>query len=153
MTEDERFMLQAIALGERARGTTGDNPYVGCVIVHGDQLLGEGRTQPPGQHHAEIAAILEAERRGHDLTRATLYSTLEPCCFEQRTPACTSAIIARRIPRVVIGILDPHPRVRGRGISQLQAAGVEVVQGICPGEVRGYLGQWLESFYPGLPGQ
>src|SRR3954466_9468019 len=122
-------MTMAIGEAELARGTTGDNPWVGCVIVSPDgSLLGRGHTLGPGEDHAEIAAARDAEARGHSVSGATLYSTLEPCSFHGRTPACSRSIAARGITRVVIGIRDPHPRVDGQGIDILRAAGVHVIE-------------------------
>jgi diaminohydroxyphosphoribosylaminopyrimidine deaminase / 5-amino-6-(5-phosphoribosylamino)uracil reductase len=147
--KDERYMRRAIALGMQAKGKTGDNPYVGCVIVAGDEILGEGFTQPPGLPHAEIGALLAAERQGHEVAGATLYTTLEPCTFFGRTPPCAQAILERRLARVVVGICDPHPRVNGKGIELLREAGIELRLGVCEEEVSRYLADWLVEFYPG----
>ena len=148
--EDEVFMKKAIALGMQAKGTTGDNPYVGCVIVGEGLVLGEGKTQPPGGRHAEISAFLDAEQKQHSVSGATLYSTVEPCTFFGRTPPCTSAIICKKIKRVVIGIRDPHPIVRGAGIRMLREAGIVVRESVCQSLVEDYLMEWLQSFteYP-----
>ena len=137
-------MRLAIEDGELARGTTGDNPWVGCVIVSpsGD-LIGRGHTQGPGEDHAEIAAARDAELHGRSVVGATLYSTLEPCSFHGRTPACSRSIAARGVARVVIGMRDPHPRVDGQGIAILREAGVEVIESILEAEVRRQLGPWV----------
>ena len=88
-------MRVAIAEAERARGSTGDNPWVGCVIVDASgAIIARGHTQGPGEDHAEIGAMREARALGVDLSQATMYSTLEPCSFHGRTPACASAIVA-----------------------------------------------------------
>jgi diaminohydroxyphosphoribosylaminopyrimidine deaminase/5-amino-6-(5-phosphoribosylamino)uracil reductase len=142
-------MTLAIEEAELARGETGDNPWVGCVIVDSNGLLvGRGHTQGPGEDHAEIAAARDAEARGQRVAHATLYSTLEPCSFHGRTPACSRSIAARGIARVVIGIRDPHPRVDGEGIRILREAGVEVIEGICQSEVRKQLGLWILEHHP-----
>lgn len=142
-------MQLAINEAELARGTTGDNPWVGCVIVAPDgSLVGRGHTQGPGEDHAEIAAARDAEARGHQVLGATLYSTLEPCSFHGRTPACSRSIAARGIARVVIGIRDPHPRVDGQGIAILREAGVQVIEGVCEAEVRRQLGGWILEHHP-----
>ena len=142
-------MQLAIEEAELARGTTGDNPWVGCVIVAPDgALVGRGHTQGPGEDHAEIAAARDAEARGASVAGATLYSTLEPCSFHGRTPACSRSIAARGIARVVIGIRDPHPRVDGAGIQILREAGVEVIEGVCETEVRRQLGGWILEHHP-----
>ncbi len=150
MNEDhERWLRLAIGEAELARGATGDNPWVGCVIVSpSGALLGRGHTQGPGEDHAEIAAARDAELRGHSVVGATLYSTLEPCSFHGRTPACSRSIAARGVTRVVIGMRDPHPRVDGQGIAILRAAGVEVIESVCEAEVRRQLGQWIILQHP-----
>jgi diaminohydroxyphosphoribosylaminopyrimidine deaminase/5-amino-6-(5-phosphoribosylamino)uracil reductase len=79
---------------------------------------------------------------------ATLYSTLEPCSFHGRTPACSRSIAERGIARVVIGMRDPHPRVDGEGIRILREAGVEVIEGVCEPEVRRQLGLWVLEQHP-----
>jgi diaminohydroxyphosphoribosylaminopyrimidine deaminase / 5-amino-6-(5-phosphoribosylamino)uracil reductase len=140
---DEGFLRRALLLGERARGRTGDNPHVGCVIVSAGRVIGEGWTSEPGHHHAEINALLAAESAGHSLSGATLYATLEPCCFVGRTPACSSTLIAKQVARVVFGIRDPHPRVNGRGAELLREAGIEVSEGVCEEEVAASLRDWL----------
>ncbi len=140
---DLRFMQRAIVLGERARGRTGDNPHVGSLIARGEQVLGEGWTSEPGQHHAEVNALLAAASAGHDVRGATLYATLEPCSFVGRTPACSLTIVTHGIARVVFGIRDPHPRVNGSGAKQLRDAGIEVREGVCAAEIRDSLADWL----------
>jgi diaminohydroxyphosphoribosylaminopyrimidine deaminase/5-amino-6-(5-phosphoribosylamino)uracil reductase len=147
--DHEHWMRLAIEEGELARGTTGDNPWVGCAIVSAEgELLGRGHTQGPGEDHAEIAAAGDAQARGKTVVGATLYSTLEPCSFHGRTPACSRSIAARGIARVVIGMRDPHPRVDGAGIRILREAGVEVVEGVCESEVRRQLGAWVLEQHP-----
>ncbi len=148
--DDERWMRLAIAVAAAAQGSTGDNPWVGCVIVSaGGVLLGQGHTQGPGEDHAEIAAARDAQARGHSVAGTTLYSTLEPCAFHGRTPACARSIAERGVARVVIGMRDPHPRVNGAGIAILQAARVAVTEGICEAEVRRQLGPWVVEHHPG----
>jgi diaminohydroxyphosphoribosylaminopyrimidine deaminase/5-amino-6-(5-phosphoribosylamino)uracil reductase len=147
--QDETWMRLAIEEGELARGTTGDNPWVGCVIVSaGGELLGRGHTLGPGEDHAEIAASRDAQARGYSVVGATLYSTLEPCSFHGRTPACSRSIAERGVARVVIGMRDPHPRVDGEGIRILRSAGVEVSEGVCETEVRRQLGPWVLAQHP-----
>jgi diaminohydroxyphosphoribosylaminopyrimidine deaminase / 5-amino-6-(5-phosphoribosylamino)uracil reductase len=145
-------MRLAIEEAELARGTTGDNPWVGCAIVSPrGELLGRGHTLGPGEDHAEIAAALDAHARGRSVVAATLYSTLEPCSFHGRTPACSRSIAERGIARVVIGMRDPHPRVNGAGTLILRHANVEVVEGVCEAEVRRQLGLWALEQHPHEP--
>lgn len=148
----ETWVRLAIEEAELARGSTGDNPWVGCVIVsaRGD-LLGRGHTLGPGEDHAEVAAARDAQARGHSVVGATLYSTLEPCSFHGRTPACSKSIADRGIARVVIGMRDPHPRVNGAGVRILREAGVEVIEGVGEAEVRRQLGLWVLERHPGEP--
>jgi diaminohydroxyphosphoribosylaminopyrimidine deaminase/5-amino-6-(5-phosphoribosylamino)uracil reductase len=150
MSQDhEGWMRLAVAEAELARGSTGDNPWVGCVIVSArGELLGSGHTLGPGEDHAEIAAARDALQRRMTVVGATLYSTLEPCAFHGRTPACSTSIAERGIARVVIGMRDPHPRVDGAGTLILQRAGVEVIEGVCEPEIRRQLGPWVVEQHP-----
>jgi diaminohydroxyphosphoribosylaminopyrimidine deaminase/5-amino-6-(5-phosphoribosylamino)uracil reductase len=145
-------MRLAMQEAELARGSTGDNPWVGCVIVSAEgELLGQGHTLGPGEDHAEIAAARAAQARGHSVTGATLYSTLEPCSFHGRTPPCARSIAARGVARVVTGMRDPNPRVDGAGAGILRDAGVEVIEGVCEAEVRRQLGVWVLEHHPHEP--
>jgi diaminohydroxyphosphoribosylaminopyrimidine deaminase/5-amino-6-(5-phosphoribosylamino)uracil reductase len=145
-------MRLAIEEAERAHGITGDNPWVGCAIVSPrGELLGRGHTLGPGEDHAEIAAARDAHERGHRVVGATLYSTLEPCSFHGRTPACSRSIAERGVARVVIGMRDPHPRVDGAGTRILRNAAVDVIEGVCEPEVRRQLGLWVLEQHPYEP--
>ena len=128
---DSHYMARAIALAEKGFYTTDPNPRVGCVIVKDGNIIGEGWHQRAGEPHAEINALsgLNEQSRG-----ATAYVSLEPCCHHGRTPPCTDALIAAKVKRVVIGSLDPNPRVAGKGIEQLMAAGIEVTHGVLASE-------------------
>ncbi|MDQ2644719.1 MAG: bifunctional diaminohydroxyphosphoribosylaminopyrimidine deaminase/5-amino-6-(5-phosphoribosylamino)uracil reductase RibD [Myxococcota bacterium] len=150
--EHEHWMRVAMQEAELARGTTGDNPWVGCAIVSfRGELLGCGHTQGPGEDHAEIAAARDAQARGHSVAGATLYSTLEPCSFHGRTPACATSIAARGVALVVTGMRDPNPRVNGAGAQIIRDAGIEVIEGICELEVRRQLGAWVLQYHPDEP--
>lgn len=145
-------MQLAILEAERARGGTGDNPWVGCVIVDADGVvIARGHTQGPGEDHAEIAASREASIAGRSIAGATLYSTLEPCSFHGRTPACAHVIVRERLVRVVIAMRDPHPRVDGEGIRILRDGGLEVIEGPGEHEVRKQLGRWVLAHHPHEP--
>lgn len=146
--DDEAWMRVAMREADQARGSTGDNPWVGCTIVASGEILGRGHTQGPGEDHAEIAAARDAQARGLSIVGATLYSTLEPCSFHGRTPACARSIASRGIARVVIGMRDPHPRVNGLGIQILRDAGIEVTEGVLVDEIRRQLGEWVLEQHP-----
>jgi diaminohydroxyphosphoribosylaminopyrimidine deaminase / 5-amino-6-(5-phosphoribosylamino)uracil reductase len=150
--DDVTAMRIAIAEAERARGSTGDNPWVGCAIVDRDgKVVAVGHTQGPGEDHAEIVAMKTAKDAGVDLGTVSLYSTLEPCAFHGRTPACAKAIVTAGVKRVVTGILDPNPKVDGVGLSMLRAGGVEVVPDVCEDEIRRQLGSWIFRYHPHEP--
>jgi diaminohydroxyphosphoribosylaminopyrimidine deaminase/5-amino-6-(5-phosphoribosylamino)uracil reductase len=121
---DTRHLLRAIELAERARGQTSPNPMVGAVVVKAGRVIGEGVTQPPGQAHAERAAL---EDCSEDPAGATMYVSLEPCGHHGRTPPCTEAILDASIARVVIASDDPTRKASGRGPGILRDEGVDVV--------------------------
>ncbi|MDB9524703.1 bifunctional diaminohydroxyphosphoribosylaminopyrimidine deaminase/5-amino-6-(5-phosphoribosylamino)uracil reductase RibD [Oscillatoria sp. CS-180] len=124
---DSQFMQRCLQLARQADGKTSPNPLVGSVIVKEGQVLGEGFHPEAGKPHAEVFALRAAGDRAKD---ATLYVNLEPCNHTGRTPPCTEAIIAAGISRVVIGNIDPDPRVSGSGVNRLRQAGLDVVVGV-----------------------
>ena len=127
---DQKFLRLALRLAQRGYGTTSPNPMVGAVLVRAGKIIGRGWHHSAGDLHAEIEALRDAQKRGHNPHHATLYVTLEPCCTHGRTPPCTAAILAAGIERVVIGATDPNPRHAGRSLKILQRAGIEVVHGL-----------------------
>ena len=127
---DVHWMQRALALAEGVLFSTSPNPRVGCVIVRGDHVLGEGATQPPGSAHAEVMALRDAAARGHDVAGATVYVTLEPCSHFGRTPPCVDALLSARPARVVIAMGDPNPLVNGVGVRKLRDAGIAVATGV-----------------------
>ena len=122
---DANYMQRAISLAEQGRGWTNPNPLVGCVIVKNGDIIAEGYHEKIGGWHAERNAILNSDT---DLSGATAYVTLEPCCHHGRTPPCSDLLIERGIKKVFIGSRDPNPLVSGKGAKQLRAAGIEVVE-------------------------
>ncbi len=120
-------MRQAIVLAQAARRLPYPNPWVGCVVMAGGKVVGQGTHHGAGTPHAEIVALNEAGARARG---ATLYVTLEPCCHFGRTPPCTQAILEKGIRRVVYALRDPNPAVEGRGAGILRRAGLEVTSGI-----------------------
>nr|WP_262921910.1 bifunctional diaminohydroxyphosphoribosylaminopyrimidine deaminase/5-amino-6-(5-phosphoribosylamino)uracil reductase RibD [Arenibacter sp. A80] len=125
----EKYISRCIQLAKNGLGTTFPNPMVGSVIVHGAKIIGEGHTSPYGGSHAEVNAINSVKDK-QLLKKATLYVTLEPCSHYGKTPPCADLIIEHQIPNVVIGLLDPHEKVAGKGIEKLKAAGCNVTLGI-----------------------
>ena len=122
------LMRRALELARASVGETSPNPPVGAVIVRDGRIVGEGRTRPAGQAHAEVVAL----RQAGELARgATLYVTLEPCSHHGRTPPCTDAIIAAGVSEVHASMPDPNPRVGGRGFELLREAGIAVSVGEC----------------------
>jgi diaminohydroxyphosphoribosylaminopyrimidine deaminase/5-amino-6-(5-phosphoribosylamino)uracil reductase len=132
MDADSKYMARALELAALALGRTSPNPMVGCVVVRDGQVIGEGYHHKAGEPHAEVNAINAAG----DITGATLYVTLEPCCFHGKTPPCSDLIISRKPARVVVAMPDPNPRVSGEGIFQLRAAGIAVDVGVMEEEAR-----------------
>lgn len=125
-SDDTIWMERALALARGALYVTAPNPRVGCLIVRDGIVLGSGATQATGQAHAEIMALRDADRHGHDVAGATVYVTLEPCSHHGRTPPCVDALVKARPARVVIAMQDPNPAVSGRGIARLRDAGIDV---------------------------
>jgi diaminohydroxyphosphoribosylaminopyrimidine deaminase/5-amino-6-(5-phosphoribosylamino)uracil reductase len=123
-------MDAALSLARRGLGRVWPNPAVGCVLVarggSGSRVVGRGWTQPGGRPHAEAEALARA---GDQARGATAYVTLEPCSHYGKTPPCAEALVAAGVQRVVAAIEDPDPRVSGRGLKALQAAGIEVAVG------------------------
>ena len=126
-------MARALSLAQRGLYTTDPNPRVGCVLVNGDRIVGEGWHQRAGEGHAEVLALAAA---GSQARNATAYITLEPCCHHGRTPPCTQALLAAGIRRVVSAMQDPNPQVAGQGLAELRAAGVQTECGILEQEAR-----------------
>ncbi len=125
---DEVFMQRALDLAIRGFAKTGKNPMVGAVIVHRNRVIGEGYHEIYGSPHAEINAINSVQDEDKLLlSESTLYVTLEPCSHFGKTPPCAHRIVAERIPKVVIGVVDPNPKVAGNGIRYLIDNGINVV--------------------------
>ena len=123
-TRDQQLLERAIELGRNGLGSVSPNPQVGAVVARDGEVLGEGWHERCGEAHAEVKAI--ADCGGADLTGATLYVSLEPCCHEGKQPACTDAITAAGIARVVVASDDPTEKASGRGLGILRDEGVEV---------------------------
>lgn len=131
--QDSRWMARAIRLAEHGLYTTSPNPRVGCVLVKGDAVAGEGWHQRAGEPHAEVHALRAA---GDAARGATAYVTLEPCSHHGRTPPCAEALIEAGVARVVVAVQDPNPSVAGAGIAKLRAAGITVDCGLMEAAAR-----------------
>lgn len=121
---------------------------VGCVIVDGDKIIAEGFHARAGLDHAEVAAL---RCLGGKAPGAELYVNLEPCSHHGRTPPCSLAVIASGVRRVVIGTIDPNPRVDGGGIAAMKAAGIEVVHGVLESECRRLNAPFFKFITAALP--
>ncbi len=142
--DHELYMQRALALAARGAGWVNPNPQVGAVIVSNDgQVIGEGWHTAFGKLHAEREALADAARRDFSTNGATIYVTLEPCCHTGKQPPCTQALIDAGIKRVVMGAYDPNPLVSGKGIRQLQEAGIEVVRDVMTGQCEQINRAWL----------
>ncbi len=120
-------MQRCLELAKRALGQTAPNPLVGAVVVKAGVVVGEGFHPKAGQPHAEVFALRAAADQA---AGATVYVNLEPCSHYGRTPPCAEALIAAKVSRVVVGMVDPNPKVSGAGIARLRQAGIEVTVGV-----------------------
>mgnify|MGYP002777068896 CR=1 FL=1 len=124
---DRSMMRRCLELARQAIGRTAPNPMVGCVILRDGAIVGEGFHPKAGEPHAEVFALRQAGDRAEG---ATLYVNLEPCNHYGRTPPCSEAVVAAGVKRVVVGMVDPNPKVAGGGIATIRKAGIEVVVGV-----------------------
>lgn len=128
-------MRRALELAVLGQGRVSPNPTVGCVIVHGDFVIGEGWHREYGGPHAEVHAVNSVKDKGL-LKESTVYVTLEPCAHYGKTPPCAALLVSHHVKRVVICNKDPNPLVAGKGISIMEEAGIIVEQGLL--EEEGY---------------
>ena len=149
--KDALHMQRAIAIAWQGQGFVEPNPMVGCVIVQGEDVIGEGYHQQFGQAHAEVNAIANAQSAGGNVEGATVYVTLEPCSHQGKTGPCADALIEAKVARVVVAVLDPNPDVSGAGIQRLQQAGIEVTTGVETTEAQNSLAPYLKRMKTGLP--
>ncbi|TWI14203.1 bifunctional diaminohydroxyphosphoribosylaminopyrimidine deaminase/5-amino-6-(5-phosphoribosylamino)uracil reductase RibD [Aerolutibacter ruishenii] len=145
---DHAMMARAIRLAGRGAYTTRPNPMVGCVIAHGDEVVGEGWHVRAGEAHAEVHALQQAGERAKG---ATVYVSLEPCAHTGRTGPCADALVAAGVSRVVAAMRDPFPQVDGAGFDKLQAAGIAVESGLMVGDARGLNRGYLSRQERGRP--
>ena len=142
------MMARALYLARAGLGNAWPNPAVGCVLVKDDVILAEGWTQPGGRPHAEVHALDQA---GQAARGSTAYVTLEPCAHHGKTGPCAEALVAAGVARVVVALGDPDPRVAGRGIEILRAAGIAVDLGDGAAQARGINRGFLKRTELGVP--
>lgn len=123
----QQMMQRCLHLAQKAAGFTTPNPLVGCVIERDGEIVGEGYHPKAGEPHAEVFALRAA---GDKAKGATAYVSLEPCNHFGRTPPCSEALVKAGVATVVVGMVDPDPRVSGKGIERLRAAGIQVITGV-----------------------
>ncbi len=145
---DVYYMKEALRLALKGRGFVSPNPMVGAVVVKGGEIIGRGFHEAFGELHAEVNALKEAGERAKG---ATVYVTLEPCNHWGKTPPCTEALIKAGVKRVVIGMRDPNPNVKGGGIGRLKEEGIEVVEGVLEKECKILNRFFIKHVTTGLP--
>ncbi|HCC63035.1 MAG TPA: bifunctional diaminohydroxyphosphoribosylaminopyrimidine deaminase/5-amino-6-(5-phosphoribosylamino)uracil reductase RibD [Pseudomonas sp.] len=145
---DHLWMDRALQLARKGLYSTHPNPRVGCVIVKGGELVGEGWHVRAGEPHAEVHALRQAGERA---AGATAYVTLEPCSHYGRTPPCAEALVKAGVGRVVAAMQDPNPQVAGRGLELLRSSGIEVASGVLESEARALNPGFIKRMETGLP--
>ncbi|RAV18579.1 bifunctional diaminohydroxyphosphoribosylaminopyrimidine deaminase/5-amino-6-(5-phosphoribosylamino)uracil reductase RibD [Paenibacillus contaminans] len=142
------YMRLALQMAEAARGQTGVNPVVGCVVVKQGRIVGIGTHLKRGTEHAEVHAIRMA---GGEAEGSTVYVTLEPCSYYGRTPPCADLLIQSKVAKVVVACLDPNPQVAGKGIEKLRSRGIEVETGVLQEEAAALNEPFNKYIVSGLP--
>lgn len=137
MTHHEAYIKRCLEIAKNGLGNTRPNPMVGSVIVHNNKIIGEGYTSNYGGNHAEVNAIAAVTNKNL-LKESILYVTLEPCSHYGKTPPCSDLIIKHQIPNVVIGCVDDHVKVAGKGIAALQNNNINVTVGILEEECKNH---------------
>ncbi|MBI2486852.1 MAG: bifunctional diaminohydroxyphosphoribosylaminopyrimidine deaminase/5-amino-6-(5-phosphoribosylamino)uracil reductase RibD [Deltaproteobacteria bacterium] len=149
---DSKYMSLALRLAKKGEGMTSPNPLVGAVLVKRGKILGKGYHKKAGLPHAEIEALLDAEKQNYNLKGSTLYVTLEPCCHTgKRTPPCVNAIVERGISRVVLGTLDLNPKVKGKGVKILREKKLEIKIGVLEEKCREINEGFFKYINTGIP--
>jgi diaminohydroxyphosphoribosylaminopyrimidine deaminase/5-amino-6-(5-phosphoribosylamino)uracil reductase len=148
MNTDELYMRQALKLARGGLGKSSPNPMVGAVIVKGGRVISQGYHRAFGLAHAEVDALNRAKG---SVAGATLYVTLEPCRHFGKTPPCTDAIIKSKIARVVIGMLDPDPRMHGESVRLLETAGIKTTVGVLESDCRALNEKYVKQRTTGIP--
>jgi diaminohydroxyphosphoribosylaminopyrimidine deaminase/5-amino-6-(5-phosphoribosylamino)uracil reductase len=149
LMDDTFYIKRTLALAERARGKTSPNPMVGALLVKNGRIISEGYHKKAGTPHAEVIVM---DKAGEKASGSTLYVSLEPCCHtDKRTPPCTQKIISSGIKRVVIAMKDPNPKVAGKGIAELEKAGINVDWGLLEEKARHLNESYMKYITTGTP--
>lgn len=149
--DDIEWMRQALELAQRGLGAVEPNPAVGCVIVKDGRCIGAGWHKRFGSAHAEIEALSDCRAKGFEPAGATMYVSLEPCCHFGKTPPCTQAIIAAGIKKLFAACQDPSAKVAGKGLAQLQAAGIETHCGLLASQAEALNAPFFKFHRTGMP--
>lgn len=148
MFSDEEIMHRCLSLARKGIGSVSPNPMVGCVIVRDGVAIGEGYHEKFGEAHAEVNAI----RSVHGSVEGSeVYVNLEPCSFFGKTPPCVDLLIEKKVRRVIVGMLDPNPKVNGNGVKKLREAGIEVEVGLLAEQSRRLNEAFVKFITTGLP--
>ena len=145
---DHQYMSRALRLARKGLYTTHPNPHVGCVIVQGNEVVGEGFHKRTGEPHAEVHALKMA---GEKARGATVYVTLEPCSHSGHTPPCAEALIEAGVGRVIAAMEDPNPSVSGHGLRILRDKGIETQVGVLEKEARELNPGFIKYMLTGRP--
>ena len=143
-------MQECLALALKGKEQVAPNPMVGCVIVYQDEIIGRGYHKVYGGPHAEVEAIASVQNKAL-LSSATMYVSLEPCAHFGKTPPCSNLIIEHKLAKVVVACTDPNPLVAGKGIAQLQAAGIEVSLGVLKTEAEAINNRFFKAYSKQMP--
>ena len=148
MTTDEKYMRMAVSLAKKGSGWVNSNPMVGAVLVKDGRIIGKGFHKVFGGPHAEINAINNATE---PVEGSTLYVTLEPCIHQGKTPPCAPVIVENKIRKVVIGMTDPNPVVKGKGVEYLLSKGITVSKGLLEEEIGRLNESYVKFIQTGIP--
>lgn len=146
---DKKYMKRCLELAEKGAGYVSPNPKVGAVVVKGTEIIAEGWHRIFGGPHAEVHAL--SSITPEQLQDSVLYLNLEPCCFTGKTPPCTELILKKRVQRLVVGMIDPNPKVNCNGIELLRRNGVEVKVGALEKKCRQINRAYIKHITTGIP--
>ena len=152
MNTHEFYIKRCIEIAKNGLGSSRPNPMVGSIIVHNNNIIGEGFTSKYGGNHAEVNAINTVKNKDL-LKESTLYVTLEPCSHYGKTPPCSDFIIKHNIPNVVIGCIDDNEKVAGKGVKKLKEAGDIIIAKANLSEWANFRGEMSSSGWSGINGQ